>query len=70
MQIPYEVVPTIEPWHHSHDIMSDSEVIKLHAWLLDNVLLDLAHIDLVINIFFNIQIGILRKSTDNKRSIF
>ena len=43
-QIPYEVVPTIEPWHHAHDIMIDSQVIKLHAWLLDNALLDVAHI--------------------------
>ena len=43
-QIPYEVVPTIELWHHAHDIMIDSQEIKLHAWLLDNVLLDLAHI--------------------------
>ena len=25
--------------------MIDSQLIKLHAWLLDNVLLDLAHID-------------------------
>ena len=43
-QIPYEVVPTIEPLHHSRDIMIDSQEIRLHAWLFDNVLPDLAHI--------------------------
>ena len=44
-QIPCEVVPTIESLHHARDIMIDSEEIGLHAWLLDNVLPDLAHID-------------------------
>ena len=43
-QIPYEVVPTIEPSHHSRDIMIDNQEIRLHAWLFDNVLPDLAHI--------------------------
>ena len=43
-QIPYEIVPTIEPLHHARDIMIDSQEIGLHAWLLDNVLHDLAHI--------------------------
>ena len=43
-QIPYEVVPTIEPLHHSRDIVIDSQEIRLHAWLFDNVLPDLAHI--------------------------
>ena len=43
-QTPYEVVPTIEPLHHSRDIMINSQEIRLHAWLLDNVLPDLAHI--------------------------
>ena len=48
-QIPYEVVPTIEPLHHARDIMIDSQEIGLHAWLLDNVLPDLAHIVLVLS---------------------
>ena len=48
-QIPYEVVPTIEPLHHSRDIMIDSQEIRLHAWLLDNVLAGLAHIDIFIS---------------------
>ena len=43
-QIPYEVVPTIEPLHNARDIMIDSQEIGLHAWLLGNVLPDLAHI--------------------------
>ena len=43
-QIPYEVVPTIEPLHHARDIMIDSQEIGLHAWLLNNVLPNLAHI--------------------------
>ena len=43
-QIPYEAVPTIEPLHHARDIMIDNQEIGLHAWLLDNVLPDLAHI--------------------------
>ena len=30
-QILYELGPTIEPWHHTHDIMIDSKVIKLHT---------------------------------------
>ena len=36
-QIPYEVVPTIEPLHHARDIMIDSQEIGQHAWLLNNV---------------------------------
>ena len=44
-QIPYEFVPTIDLWQHSHDFLIGSEAIKLHFWLLDNVLLDLAQID-------------------------
>ena len=48
-KIPYEVVPTIEPWHHAHDIIIDSQMIKLHAWLFDNALLDLAHIVYVLS---------------------
>ena len=44
-QVPYEVAPTMEPWHHAHDIVIDSQVIKLHDWLLDNVLLDLGIIE-------------------------
>ena len=43
-QIPYEVVPTIETLHHARDIMIDSQEIRLHGWLFDNVLPDLAHI--------------------------
>ena len=45
-QIPYEVVPTIEPLHHARDIMIDSHEIRLHAWLFDNVIPDIAHIDI------------------------
>ena len=33
-----------EPLHHARDIMIDSQEIGLHAWLLDNVLPELAHI--------------------------
>ena len=43
-QIPYEVVPAIEPLHHSRDVMIGNQEIRLHAWLFDNVLPDLAHI--------------------------
>ena len=33
-QIPYEVVPTMEQWHHAHDVMIDNQLTKLHTWLL------------------------------------
>ena len=46
-QIPYEVVPTIEPLHHARDIMIDSQEIGLHAWLFNNVLPDFAHIVII-----------------------
>ena len=41
----YKLASIIELWHHTHDIIIDRQVIKLHSWLLDNVLFDLAHIE-------------------------
>ena len=58
-QITYKVVPTIKPWPQARDIIIDSQVIKLHAWLLDNVLFDLAHI-----VICKVELRILEAACD------
>ena len=51
MLLPFVINPwhcaKFEMWHAAHDILIDSPVIQLHAWLLDNILLELANIDIV-----------------------